>query len=122
MTRQPLSVDEETRTDVACELMDDRGVHHMPVVRSGRMVGFVSVHRLRVEDGSVGEFMDRRLLSVGPDQPVAQVIDIMLKWPLSAVPVIDPRTHQLLGIISVVDVLRSARNLFIDEDPVHRGC
>jgi CBS domain-containing protein len=42
MTRHPLTIMEDTPIEVACRLIEKRGIKRMPVVREGRLVGIVA--------------------------------------------------------------------------------
>jgi CBS domain-containing protein len=102
-------------------------VRHLPVVDGGRLVGMVSdrdVRRLvdpifelapasaaRSDDleQRISTLMSSDVISVHPESEVDEVIDLMLEHRIGAIPVADPDSSQLLGIISYVDVLRAAR-------------
>jgi CBS domain-containing protein len=42
MTRDPLTIMEDTPIDTACRLVEKRGIKRLPVVRDGRLVGIVA--------------------------------------------------------------------------------
>jgi len=42
MTRHPLTIMEDTPIEVACRLIEKRGIKRLPVVRDGRLVGIVA--------------------------------------------------------------------------------
>jgi CBS domain-containing protein len=48
-------------------------------------------------------------MTVRPDTPVAELLDILLEEKIGAVPVLAPDTGDLLGIVSYIDVLRAVR-------------
>lgn len=115
MTPQPVAVDPATTAREALALMQARGFRHLPVVsEEAGVVGVVSERDLRErpaydEDTTVGALMGRDLFAVGPDAALSHVVDCMLEWPIGAVPVVDPDTRGLLGVISYVDLLTALR-------------
>jgi CBS domain-containing protein len=44
MNHPPIVVDEFTATDDVLALLREAGIHHLPVVRSGRLVGIITPH------------------------------------------------------------------------------
>jgi CBS domain-containing protein len=52
------------------------------------------------------------IITVTPDTPVAEVVDILLQETIGAVPVLQRASRQSLGMISYVDLLRVARAFF----------
>lgn len=120
-----VSVTETTRR-VMVKLMES-DVRHLPVVDEGRLVGMVSDRDLRrlldlmfglapatragrdELEQPISVLMSGDVLSVNPDSEVEEVIDLMIEHKIGAVPVTEPGSHKLLGIISYVDILRAAR-------------
>jgi len=127
MTRDPVVVEVGRSIGEAARLMHDYDLRHLPVVDDGGLVGMLSDRDLRTYlpwsdqhtgtdpdthdklDDPVTAAMQHHLLKVGPEDALEQVIDTMVEWRVGAVPVVDPGTEQLAGIISYVDVLREAR-------------
>jgi acetoin utilization protein AcuB len=48
-------------------------------------------------------------MTVRPDTPVAELLDLLLEEKIGAVPVLAPDTGNLMGIVSYIDVLRAVR-------------
>ena len=112
----------------ALEVMEEQGIRHLPVVRGREVIGMLSdrdvrgvgvslVHDLESLDQlqaklrqKVTEVMSGNVLSVGPQSDVGEVVDLILDEKVSAVPVVDEETSDLVGIVSYVDVLRAVRN------------
>jgi acetoin utilization protein AcuB len=133
MTRGPLTVTETVSIGEALRVLADAGVRHLPVVRGGDVVGILSdrdfnglglalvndverYDQLRARLAKpVSTLMSGSVVSVSRDTPVPEVVELMLEEKLSAVPVVEGRTLELVGIVSYVDVLRAAQDLFDDE-------
>jgi acetoin utilization protein AcuB len=128
MTEDPAWVDVEATTGEAIRHLVEKRVHHLPILENGVLVGIVSDRDLRsaaptvlalVENAPeaatrlatpVTDVMTKQLLSVTPDADALQVVDLMIEHHIGAVPVVDPGSDKLVGIVSYVDVLRVLRD------------
>jgi acetoin utilization protein AcuB len=131
MTPRPFTVNERTTVDEALRLMSEKEIRHLPVVREGdsdEVVGMISDRDLRSLGLSlsldqlaldtlrarlrlrVTELMSGDVVSVEPEAELDEIIDLLLEEKISAVPVIEGETCQLLGIVSYVDVLRALKD------------
>jgi CBS domain-containing protein len=61
---------------------------------------------------NVHTVMRTDVIAVTPDTPVAEIVDILLRERIGAVPVLQTASRQLLGMVSYIDVLRVARAFF----------
>jgi len=59
----------------------------------------------------VSSVMSSNVISVHPDAEVPEVIDLMIEHRVGAIPVVEPGSGKLVGIVSYVDALRAARDL-----------
>lgn len=109
--------------------LTESDVRHLPVVDQGRLVGMVSDRDLRrlidpsfdlapasaarsdVLEQPISVLMSSDVISVQPEAEVEEVIDLLVEHKIGAVPVTEPDSLKLLGIISYVDVLRAARDV-----------
>ncbi len=123
MTTDVISAAPQTAVLDAMDLMDSGNIRHLPVVDGERVVGIVSDRDLarfarralaarRSEAGAherarVVDVMTGEPQCVAPDDDIDEVIASMLDTRIGAMPVVDP-DGRLLGIVSVVDVLRAA--------------
>lgn len=107
-------LNEETRiTDVA-EALVSVGIRGAPVVRDGRIVGFVSrtdiVRALaadeRCEKELVGNLMTSDPIAVGPDDTVRNAIALMDGLNEKALPVVDER-GSIMGVIGMTEIIDS---------------
>jgi len=121
MQRDLISVCPKTTLPEALGLVQRRGIRHLLVVEDGDLVGIVSDRDLkrvmaspatsleRHELGyllsklTLGEFMTRGVMTVGPRLPVEEAARVMMKERISALPV----THEgrLVGMVTETDVL-----------------
>lgn len=117
---------------LALEVLAGIEARHLPVVEEGQVGGMLSDRDLRslgvyplrglveYEEAQalvrtpVSRVMSADVHTVGPGTELREVIDVMLTEKIGAVPVVDPSSGSLVGIVSYVDVLRAAANMFED--------
>ncbi len=132
MVDRVVSVRPSDTVATALEVLSELEVRHVPVVDDEQLVGMLSdrdlrnlgLYRLRdlaslermqaLARIPVAEVMSSDVQTVGPEADVREVIELMLEEKISAVPVVDPHTGALLGLISYVDLLRAASRLFAE--------
>jgi CBS domain-containing protein len=132
MVDRVVSVGPSDSVAAALEVLAELQVRHVPVVEDEQLVGMLSDRDLRslglyqlrdlaslerlqtVGRMPVADVMSSDVQTVDPEADVREVIELMLEEKISAVPVVDPHTGTLLGIISYVDVLRAAGRLFAE--------
>lgn len=130
MTRNPVTVTEDTTIGEAMGVLYEENVRHLPVVRGDDVVGIVSDRDFSGIGASlltgnrgyedfkarlnqpVSSLMTGGVVTVDRDSDAAEIIDLMLDEKLSAIPVVETATQTLVGIVSYVDILRAARSLF----------
>lgn len=123
MTPDPETLTPEATLSDVWELMRERRIRHVPVIEDGVLVGMLSDRDVlfaaaegRVDRrGSVVRVMTSDVLAVEPDTELSEVIAIMLEGQVGAVPVVRAGTREVVGIVSYVDVLRAAQDLFEEE-------
>lgn len=98
-------------------------IHHLPVVRLGRLVGMLSsadvmklefvVPKTTVDRAAylderltIGQLMREPVVSLQPSASVAEAAERMIEAGVHAAPVLD-QTEHVLGIVSTSDVIRS---------------
>jgi acetoin utilization protein AcuB len=123
MTEDPITVTEQTTVREALRILDTQEIRHLPVLGAHEeLVGIVTDRDLRsvtipytlVEteladaslDEPISKVMSTKPITVGPDADLDAVIELMMQTKVGAIPVVEPRSRDLLGIISYVDVLR----------------
>jgi acetoin utilization protein AcuB len=123
MTPDPETLTPEATLSDVWELMRELRIRHVPVIEDGVLVGMLSDRDVlfaaaegRVDRrGSVVRVMTSDVLAVEPDTELSEVIAIMLEGQVGAVPVVRAGTREVVGIVSYVDVLRAAQDLFQEE-------
>lgn len=134
MTRAVIHASPATTVRDAIRLLEDTEVRHLPVVEDGELVGIVSDRDLReyrvplyletehltdedrqranrALDTPLNEVMSSEVISVEAHESIRSVIDVMIEYEVGAVPVVSA-DDELIGIVSYIDVLRHARDLF----------
>jgi acetoin utilization protein AcuB len=130
MTRNPVTVDLTGTVQDAADLMVAADVRHLPVVTHRTLVGMLSDRDLRsymlprperilrADEArahmavNVDAVMRTDMITVLPDTPVVELIDLLVEANIGAVPVLAPNTRELIGIVSYIDVLRAVRPFF----------
>jgi acetoin utilization protein AcuB len=130
MTRDPVVVDITGTVQDAADVVFASEVRHVPVVDQGNLVGMVSDRDIRTYTltraeqiirpdeaqahlgANVCTVMRTDVISVQIDTPVADIVDILLRERIGAVPVLQIASRQLLGMVSYIDVLRVAQAFF----------
>jgi acetoin utilization protein AcuB len=124
MTKDPTSVTELTTVNEALDLLYERDIRHLPVVRGGELVGILSDRDLRrfrgpssddelaesldepPENPTVSTLMNTNPAQVDPETEAGEIVELMLLHRVGALPVVDSETNELVGIVSYVDLLR----------------
>jgi CBS domain-containing protein len=136
MTPNPVTVSPHARVAEAWDLMRELDIRHLPVVHDGELVGMVSdrdvayldLARLLVPAGADGlqrqlatpvvNVMSSDVVFVEPDTVLSDVIELMLERKIGAVPVVNPGSREVVGIVSYIDVLGAVQDLLEDEQAV----
>jgi acetoin utilization protein AcuB len=124
MTKDPITITENTSMIKAIHIMSERRFRRLPVVAAGRLVGMVTdrdlkeaspskattldVHELYylLAELQVKEIMSRNPVSVSQDDTVEHAAQIMLEHTISGLPVVDG-SGKVVGIITQSDVFRA---------------
>jgi acetoin utilization protein AcuB len=129
MTEDVTTLEETATIGEALQIMEEKDIRHIPVVRGGEVVGMLSDRDLRslglslVTDlqgieklqarfaSRVSELMTSNVIRVDPETDVREIVDVMIEEKISAVPVVDEDSGDLVGIVSHVDVMRALRDM-----------
>ena len=107
------TVTPETPLIDAINTMSDKDIGSLVVMKSGALAGLLSfrevmkaVHANRgTVAGTVGDHMDRDMLTISPDTELHEVRGVMLERHARYVPVMDGKV--LLGVMSFYDVAKA---------------
>jgi CBS domain-containing protein len=124
MTAEVWTLEQEKRLYHASALMEEHGIRHVPVVDAeGRLLGIVSDRDVKRQINgafdtereterdrvnmlvSVGELMSTDVVVCTRDTEARAAARLLLNHHVSALPVVDPQTRKLEGIISTSDFL-----------------
>jgi CBS domain-containing protein len=121
MTEPVLSVEIDAKPSEVFRLLAQYNVHHLPVVRCGRLVGMISSSDLMKIDFLMPrtvqarlEYLDSRfkieslmrapVTTVGPTASVEEAARLMVRHGIHALPVVGAEDY-LLGIITTTDIM-----------------
>jgi len=126
MTNDPVTVSPEDSLETAMAAMVDHRIRELPVMEDGALAGILTerdlkmalgpdARRMRLDaidprqlDGAVDWFMTRGVETVTASASIGEATDKLLELRIGALPVVDDE-GELVGILSVTDVLRAAR-------------
>lgn len=121
MTRDVITVPPQEKIIDAFELMQGRGIRHLPVVEDGELKGLVTDRDIRLalipsplstpEDRMfhlgalerVDEIMATELITVEPTTTIEEAAKLMAQYKIGAVPVVGQ--GKLVGILTETDIL-----------------
>jgi len=130
MQRDVTALDPSSSLLDAVDMMHERGVRHIPLLRAGEVVGIVSDRDVRCymsdvydelaekTSGAVrktfplSQIMQAKPIMVDPSADVLDVIDLMLDNKIGALVVADSR-GRMQGIVSYEDLLRLLRDEYL---------
>ena len=113
----------EMRLYQALALMEEKGIRHLPIVQSDRLVGLLSdrdvkrhmsaaykTEKEKAEDRATmlvtaAQVMTKDPFCARPETPLKQILQVMVDRKFGAVPVVNGQ-HEPVGIITSIDLLR----------------
>ena len=131
MTRDPFVFGPGDTMSDAYERMHDHQIRHLPVIdENGDLVGVFSATDLNraytpheTESGwyydkeglnllSLRHFMSKDPVALTPESTLKEAAEIMARTKFGCLPIVEPGTRKLVGIISTIDVLREIAKHF----------
>jgi len=111
MTSSPTTVELSTTAREAAELMRSKDVGSLPVVDGDRLVGMITDRDLALRlvgegkgaDTQVGELASKDVVTIDPQQDVAEAARLMAEHQLRRLPVCE-EDGRLVGILAQADV------------------
>lgn len=129
MTPNPICVSKNESVSTARHLINEKGVHHLPVVEGDRLVGILTSHDLmRVSFGEFGDQDGRSLdaildhtysiadvmkdspVSIDKSDTIREAARILAVGEFHSLPVVDGNT--LVGIVTSSDLIRHLLELY----------
>jgi acetoin utilization protein AcuB len=131
MTEDPSFVNSDQTFGEAVIVLLEKHVRHLPVLEDGVVVGIVSDRDLRGSSGAsdladlfddptrllrlmtqrVSDIMSPDVIAVTPERDLRYAVDLLIEHQVGALPVVDPGSNKLVGIVSYIDALRALRDL-----------
>ncbi len=121
MSKDVLTVTPSETVGLAEELMAENRIRQIPVVRGRELIGIVTDRDIRsflsgsLTEGpevrekalttEVGGIMTTAPVTVSPDDPLEEAVELLLEEKIGGIPVVDG-DEGLVGIVTYVDVLR----------------
>lgn len=131
MTRQLVTLKESDDLALADSIFHLGKVRHLPVVKNGRLVGLLTQRDLlrayipRGEmlgaSGLAGDHMRKDVAKVQPGTPLRRALRLMLRNKYGCLPVVNPRTQKLVGIVTEADMVKFAVHLLDEMEKVERA-
>ncbi len=129
MSPMPYVIKPQDTVGEVMRMLAEAEVRHFPVVEQETLVGIISDRDVRefapsalkeLDDPRgvrqllatpVSKVMNSDVVTTNPESELGEAIDLMLDNKIGAIPVVEPGSQKLVGIVSYVDVLRAAREL-----------
>lgn len=130
MTPAPIAIASDTTIGETMELMHGHTIRHLPVLEDDRVIGLISDRDLNfmhsmpriyttlhendvktvlgrpVTDAMKLRFtVNEDVVTIFPDETIQVAVDKLIVHRLSALPVLDRESLELVGILSYVDIL-----------------
>jgi len=112
MTHAVISCNPKQTLRYLQKIMREHHITGVPIVEDHRLVGMVSIHDIITAldkgliDRLAGEQMTRNVVVLQDDMPLSFAISYLNKYHFGRYPVLN-KEHELVGIISSIDVVRS---------------
>ena len=115
MTPSPETVESDKTAAEAAKLMKKADAGMIPVVRDQKLVGTVTDRDIAIrvvaegkDPGAtrVAEIASKDVVTIGPDQDIAEALGLMASNQIRRLPVVEGET--LIGVVAQADVARAA--------------
>ena len=120
MRRDPVTVSPHEILAAVQAVMLREGMHQLPVVENGALVGIVSERDLRAHSGylertKVDAAMTCSAVTVAPTETALSAAQLLIEREFNALPVVE--NGRLVGIVSRTDLLRLLVSLLEQRQP-----
>ena len=124
MSHAPIIIRNDTDYWKASEIMQEKNLHHIPVVNeTDEIVGILTLRDLKIAamhfgeaNVEVSEVMHSPVVTVAPDEPLAAAAQQMVDHRIGGLPVLDVN-GQVVGILTETYLLRALIDQ-LDKDTV----
>ena len=114
MSRAPITIRGDTDYWKASEIMQEKNLHHIPVVNENdKVVGILARRDLKIAamhfgdaHVDVSEVMHSPVVSIAPGEPLAEAARQMVENRFGGLPVLDA-DERIVGILTETDLLRA---------------
>ncbi len=112
MTSSVISIDAKENLENALNIMKERNIRRLPVIRNGRLAGIIVKYDIEkslrmpgiIPQTPVEWVMSREVFVVGPDDDVVAAARIINEKHVTGLPVLEG--DEMIGIISDADIIR----------------
>jgi acetoin utilization protein AcuB len=127
MTRSPLTLDASSSVADAGRLMEQRGIHHLPVTDEGLLVGLISERDVKFiaaqansnpEEIALSQAMSRAPWTVAPSMPLEVAVRHMARHKLGSSVVVE--NQEVVGIFTSQDGLRALAQVLAETPSTNR--
>lgn len=131
MTSDPLTLGPNDPIAEAEEIMNERGIRQLPVVRHKELVGIITDRdirsflgnrlfgspddRERAMNTKVASVMSSKPSFLAPEDDVTDAIELLIEQKIGGIPVVDGELG-LVGIVTYVDLLRHFLDHLLEEE------
>jgi acetoin utilization protein AcuB len=127
MTADPITIEPHESVREAFQRMEKHKIRHLPVVAKGVLDGILSDRdirhclppvegekaelelALRLLEQPVRNHMTDAVKSLPPDADVGSAVDLMVEHRIGCLPIVDPDSRAVLGVVTYFDLLRHLR-------------
>ncbi|HNP70432.1 MAG TPA: CBS domain-containing protein [Kouleothrix sp.] len=114
MSTPPVTIVPDMNHHAALRLMQEHGMHHLPVVdRQGHLVGIVAERDLLLAVAhyvqtpiEISEVMQRNVFTVAADTLLTEAATLMVRHKIGGLPVVDAE-QQIVGVITETDIFKA---------------
>jgi CBS domain-containing protein len=122
MTATPVTIETGADYQEAFQIMQERDLHHLPVVNAaGAVTGILTRRDLQLAarcfkeaPAEVGEVMHSPVTTIAPDADLAAAVERMRSDRIGCLPVSTDGGRNIVGIITETDLLRALAQLLAE--------
>ena len=129
MTRRVITVSPQTSMSELRDILRENRISGTPVVQGDSLLGLISIEDFikwladREDDCPIERKMTRNVRTLYPDEPLVQAVNKLGEYGYGRMPVVERRTHKLVGIVTNGDIIEGLlKKLEIEyhEEEIHR--